>query len=718
MAVEPGPGVITLTSGSLNVRSAPGGEILTSLPGGTEVQVNSAETDASGTVWYNITASETTGFVSSAYVALKPLDSELCSQQSARANTACDIYSAPDASYGRITSPGQNTSLSVLAQRTVGESLWYYVRTASGRYGWCAASAVSPVDTTASGTQEEYNAYLSSLGFPESYFPGLWQLHQLYPQWSFVPQQTGLDWSAAVAEESALGKSLVQSSAPSSWKSTQDGAYNWTTSTWVELDSGGWVQASGDIIAYYMDPRNFLTSDDVFQFLSQSYDGVLQTREGLAAMVAGTFLANDAYDTDLDGGNGVQTYVNTLYDAGAAHGVSPYILAAMMLQEMGISGASQSISGTNGRFPGCYTAFNIGAYKPEEFSAVERGLWYASGGNGGVGTSYGRPWTTLCKAIFGGTENYSRNYTSSGQNTLYLKRFNVQGDNMYWNQYMTNVSGACSEGKFLASAYTETMRAAALSFSIPVYLNMPGYCPQPSGDGSPNTGLSSLTVSSGGMTPAFDRSTYAYTVIVPFEADAVTVSADALSSGAVVNGTGSVTLAVGANTHRITVTAENGAVSTYTLTILRQENAGPVSVSGIYTLSGGRITGIQPGTAASRLLEQLGVSGGTPALTDASGSALSGDAPVATGHSLTITYDNSGVPAVYGTYGAVIYGDISGDGGVQINDLILLRNHLLGSAPLSGPYLAAADISRDGNAQINDLILLRNALLGTSTIPQ
>ncbi len=69
-------------------------------------------------------------------------------------------------------------------------------------------------------------------------------------------------------------------------------------------------------------------------------------------LVSGTFLADTTYDTDLDTSNGVNTYAETLYTAGADGGVSPYILAAMMLQEMGTNGASDSISGTNRRFPG------------------------------------------------------------------------------------------------------------------------------------------------------------------------------------------------------------------------------------------------------------------------------------------------------------------------------------------------------------------------------
>lgn len=57
----------------------------------------------------------------------------------------------------------------------------------------------------------------------------------------------------------------------------------------------------------------------------------------------------------------------------------------------------------------------------------------------------------------GGAEYYSAHFVANGQNTLYLKRFNVQGNDLYQNQYMTNAAGAQSEGRILAGAYTETM---------------------------------------------------------------------------------------------------------------------------------------------------------------------------------------------------------------------------------------------------------------------
>ena len=64
-------------------------------------------------------------------------------------------------------------------------------------------------------------------------------------------------WDKSVDEENVLSHSLVENYQPSSWKSTEPGAYDWNTGTYVIVDGGRWVNASREIIEYYMDPRNF-----------------------------------------------------------------------------------------------------------------------------------------------------------------------------------------------------------------------------------------------------------------------------------------------------------------------------------------------------------------------------------------------------------------------------------------------------------------------------
>ena len=60
--------------------------------------------------------------------------------------------------------------------------------------------------------------------------------------------------------------------------------------TWVSFDTGGWVSASKEIVAYYMDSRNFLDPYYIFQFMDQTYDKNKQTEKGLKTVVKNSFL--------------------------------------------------------------------------------------------------------------------------------------------------------------------------------------------------------------------------------------------------------------------------------------------------------------------------------------------------------------------------------------------------------------------------------------------
>ena len=503
----------------------------------------------------------------------------------------------------------------------------------------------------------DYAAELAAKGFPESYHAALTALHERYPNWVFEAFAPSVGWAEALQRQTVLGVSLVQGDSPSSWKSTQEGAYNWVSSTWVELDSGGWVAASGDIVAHYLDPRNFLDSESVFQFLHQGYDAAVQTREGLSLMVQGSYLADAAFDTDADGNNGVTTYIDCILAAAEHSGVSPYVLASILTMEQGKTGQSESISGQNSRYPGLYNYFNIGAYKAPGFTAVERGLWYAGGGNSAA-TSYGRPWNTPWKSVLGGAEFYGKNYMEAGQTTLYLKRFNVQGTQPCTHQYMTNVEGAAAEGRKLAAAYTPEMRGGALRFSIPVYEGMPAAAvPLPEGSGSVNAKLASLAVSGCLLTPEFSRDTLSYTAVLTHETDSIDIVAAPCDAAASVSGTGVHALQTGLNTFIITVTAPSGDSQQYTLFLSRKAAEGEE-------------------TAPSEPEP-------TPEPTPA---------PVETP--------------------AVLPGDTDGDGAVAINDLVRIRNHILGTALLSDAALAAADADGDGAVAINDLIRIRNMILG------
>lgn len=687
--------------------------------------------------------------------------------------SSLNVRSGAGTSYSSVGKLGKGTAVTVVGEKSASDGkTWYQIRYTSGgstQTGYVLSTYVKfPVSYS---HDSSFESQLSAQGFPESYKDGLRQIHAQYPNWTFTAVKTGLDWNTVIQNEGVLGRNLVHTNSISSYKSLADGAYNWDSGTWTGFDGSTWVAASTEIISYYMDPRNFLDEVNVFQFLDQSYNASLHTKEGLQSMLKGTFMegsvknggsasgstssgssssssssgssssgvvsagpgvsggkssgttsatpggsssgttsatpgesssggassypggssssgstsqspsSNGGHQVRLEGpsasitkkntellassvvigvgpgaassnsgsstsgspsgttSSGTQapgtstgtstsgvSYADAIMSAAQSSGVSPYVIAAMIIQEQGRNGTGNSISGNYAGYTGYYNYFNVGAYASDGMGAVQRGLWYASQSG-----SYGRPWTTPESSIAGGAQFYGTNYVKAGQDTLYLKKYNVQGSNMYKHQYMTNVDGAASEGSIFAEGFTSQQKSTALNFKIPVYNNMPETpCAQPTLSGSPNNKLNGLGVEGFTLTPTFNRDTYSYDLIVDHSVSNVTVSASAIDSKASVRGNGNVSLSSGINDISVVVRAENGTERTYTIHVVRQAG-GP-------TYNGGIGSGVSGGNSSGVTVGGPGSSSGTTS----SGTTSSGVITVGPNGGSTSTSPNSG----------------------------------------------------------------------------
>lgn len=510
-----------------------------------------------------------------------------------------NVRTESNAKSKKLTNLFSNTEVTVSdpVKNESGES-WYPVKTAQGT-GYVRADFIKfPVQYQ---REESFENSLNQQGFPESYKQGLRALHAEFPNWQFRGFKTNLDWNTVLDGEMEGTGSLVDKNAISSWKSTDNGKYDWNTGTWPGFDGPSWVGASRALTAYYMDPRNFFDESYVFQFLVHNYNPEEQNAEGLNAILKGSFMAstggdgsastnaqsagNDAIVSSTvssteesgeivsalgpgekvsasDNGQGSTTrsangidYSGILLRAAEATKQNPYVLAAMILQEQG-KGTSGSISGASG----LYNYFNVGAYAANGMGAVERGIWYA-----GQSGSYGRPWNSPEKSIQGGAQFFAENYLNAGQNTFYLKKWNVQGSNLYKHQYMTNVQGAAEEGAKLSKAYTAEMKKKTLSFSIPIYENMPEKrAVIPTGTGSPNNRLSLLTVSGYTLSTAFNGGNQNYSLTIPKGTKSITIAATAVDGKAKVSGAG-VQSIEGKESVVLSVKAENGDERNYNI---------------------------------------------------------------------------------------------------------------------------------------------------------
>lgn len=280
--------------------------------------------------------------------------------------------------------------------------------------------------------------------FPESYKSALNALKQAHPNWTFVKMNTNLNWSTVVSEEMKDGRSLIETSFPSYY---QNGVYG-----------GGWSYASEDALKYYLDPRNWLTENYIFQFELLTYNSTYHTQSAVQGFLNNTFMTGNAPKTS-------QSYSSIFWNVGSSLNVSPFHLAARVFQEQG-QGNSPLISGTYLGYEGYYNFFNIGATGTTEKAVYETGLAKAKL----------EGWTDGYKSILGGAQVVSANYILKGQDTLYLQKFDVDASyyGTYWHQYMQNICAPSSEGASIRKLYSSANSLDnTFVFKIPVYNNMP-----------------------------------------------------------------------------------------------------------------------------------------------------------------------------------------------------------------------------------------------------
>ncbi len=296
--------------------------------------------------------------------------------------------------------------------------------------------------------------YVDIEQFPASYQPALRALKEKHPNWTFVRQNTNLDFQTVINNELQGGKSLVYKTYGDYCKEGQH--------------SPGWYFASEDILKLYMDPRNSLHENAIFQFEQLTYNESYHTQAAVDSFLSTTFMnsTRPAPKNDI-------TFAEIFWSIGAQQKISPFHLAARVLQEQG-QGTSPLISGTYPGYEGYYNYFNIGASGSTNEQIYANGLTYAKN----------EDWHDTYFSVLGGAKILAERYIWKGQDTLYLQKYNVSANAsnpIYTHQYMQNIAAPTSEALSIKKLYES---AGALDntfvFKIPVYENMPATaCPTP-----------------------------------------------------------------------------------------------------------------------------------------------------------------------------------------------------------------------------------------------
>ncbi len=541
------------------------------------VKCNSTVTilnENTGSNWYQIQQGNLIGYSSKDYIRINKTSTNLKGRVSCIENN--DPLTVRDSVNGNVdTRLPCDTEMKILDD-TLGSagycSNWYKVSYGDNKIGYvCGTYVITEVDVDLDGDEAvNYRNSLKSAGFPDSYLDDLVKLHFEHPTWQFVPFNTNLDWNTVIENESVAGRNLVWYSYGEGYRSKESYSYNYATDEYYRHSKEiNWWYASPEAIAYYMDPRNYLNSKNIFTFESLSYESSFQTSGIVDKILGNSFMPNlyKKYSSN--------PYTDAFIEAAGTYNVSPIHLASRVLQEQGINGSSTGL-GTYKGYENIFNFYNIKAVGNDPSVAL---LW-AKGGASGTLTSYGRPWDSPYKSIIGGAKFLSEDYISIGQNTLYFEKFDVSRSNgHYTHQYMQNLTAPLTEGVTTYSSYSSIngLLDEALVFIIPVYNNMPSTKVEVPANNNPNSYLKSIKVNDKELDGfAYDKLNYS------MEADAgvdsIKIEATSINNKASIEGLGTVKLENGDNKITIKVTAENGNVTNYVLVINKKEKEENIDV--------------------------------------------------------------------------------------------------------------------------------------------
>ena len=293
-----------------------------------------------------------------------------------------------------------------------------------------------------------------------------------HPNWTFTILFTGLDWDTVIRNETTAshGRNLVQN---------KSGEWVCSVCGNKAYDNGSWRCASAATVSYYMDPRNSLYEDYIFQFENLKWVDGKYTIEGIEQIISDCdYLLTDSITyTNTSGKKATikKSYAQVIMEAAKAAGISPYHLASRIRHEQGPGkSASATATGTYSGYTGYYNFLNVNASGNGSSTIIKNALKYAKK----------QKWTDPEKSIKGGAKFLAKEYIQYGQSTLYLQKFDVDDsdDDLYWHQYQQNVSAAKTESTTIMQTYREIDSDLDMPFNfvIPVFENMPdAVCPMP-----------------------------------------------------------------------------------------------------------------------------------------------------------------------------------------------------------------------------------------------
>lgn len=135
-----------------------------------------------------------------------------------------------------------------------------------------------------------------------------------------------------------------------------------------------------------------------------------------------------------------------------------------------------------------------------------------------------------------------------------------------------------------------------------------------------------------------------------------------------------------------------------------------------YNYNNGKLTGVAPKTKLLNLKSNINtIQGETTKIFNKNNiEIIDTNTIIGTGMYLKIFDGNT----VISTKEIIIYGDVTGDGDIGLNDLVLIRDDLLEVKQLTGDFKSAGDLYGEGRVTLNDLVGMMAAVSENSIISQ
>lgn len=528
--------------------------------------------------------------------------------------------------------------------------------------------------------------------FPKEYQEYIKKLKEAHPNWSFDAYYTGISWNELLANETDHGHNRVIKTADELWKCSCGNI------------ASGYACASSGIIAYYLDPRNFLDDVSIFQFLEISYNSNVHNLSGVEKSVKNTFLDN-TITFNLDGKEKKMSYAEIILEAAKESNMSPYSIRTKIIQEVGSKG-SNSITGKYEGYEGYYNFFNYGAY--DAGNAIVNALEYAKKAG----------WDNQYTAIVEGAKLLANSYTNAGQNTAYFYKWDVVGNSIltsgntqsfndksyfFKHQYMTNVQDPKSQSKTLFNLYANAgILDENLNFIIPIYDNMPEKAVGlPSKIDQTEDKLIYIVTDSDGINVRKEPTTSSNKLCsIPKDTKVIVLEKNAATANGYV---------------WYKIQLENGVIGYVASDYIeyysgnddKKTDETPTESKKVKIDKEQSNIVVIPEVTGKIISEELNIKNYT--IIDLKQNKIKDDELVGTGYKITDTDKNE-------IYTIIKLGDVNGDGIVKATDYMKIKNYIMNVSELDKYQKEAADVNKDGNVKATDYMKIKNFIMGNSNI--